>query len=309
MVGFCRRFIAGAAIGLFAWEALAAPRVEHVIAISIDGGNPEIIQRSRMPVLKRLMKEGAHTRVAKTITPPLTLPAHTSMLTGVGAEKHKVTWNNFSLTNGVVEVPTIFSAAKQAGYSTAMFVGKEKFRHLLQPGTVDEFGFNRAAAIVIAKDDSGGMDQKKEGNVFAKTVARDAADYIVKSKPNLCFIHFTDPDAVGHEYGWGSPEQLKAFADTDTGLGIVLKAIRKANLARHCVIIITADHGGHERGHNEGTLADMQIPWIAWGKGVKRRFAITDPVYTCDTAATVLWLLDLQPATPLDGTPVKSAFK
>src|SRR5262245_37892647 len=120
MIGFIRRFIVCAAILVFAGTAVAVPRVEHVFVISIDGANPEIMQRSEMPVLKKLMKAGAHTRVAKTITPPLTLPAHTSMLTGVGMEKHKVTWNNFSQTNGVVEVPTIFSVARQAGYSTAM---------------------------------------------------------------------------------------------------------------------------------------------------------------------------------------------
>jgi len=309
MIEFIGRFTSLVAVVFFAVAANAGPRVGHVFVISIDGGNPEVMQRSKMPVLKKLMKEGARTAVAKTITPPITLPAHASMLTGVEMEKHRVTWNHLSPTGSVVRVPTVFAVAKQAGFSTAMFVGKEKFRHLLQPGTVDEFSFDRTASIVIAKDASGKPDKTKEGNVFARVVATTAADYIVKAKPNLCFIHFTDPDTIGHEYGWGSPEQLKAFADTDAGLGVLLKAIRKAKLAAESVVIISADHGGHGRGHSEGTPEDMNIPWIAWGKNVKSRFTITDPVYTCDTAATVLWLLDLQPAGPLDGAPVKSAFK
>ena len=53
----------------------------------------------------------------------------------------------------------------------------------------------------------------------------------------------------------------------------------------------------------------MQIPWIAWGKGVKRGFAITAPVTTCDTAATALWLLNVSCPPLLDGTPVTSAFQ
>ena len=309
MTGFVHRCLVCALVCSLTGLAFAAPRAQHVFVISIDGGNPEIMQRSEMPILKKLIREGAHTFVAKTITPPITLPAHASMLSGVGADKHKVTWNTLSRTNGVIEVPTVFSIAKQARLSTAMFVGKEKFRHLLQPGMVDEFGFNRDATVVITKDDSGGTNLKKEGNVLAKTVATDAADDILKHKPNLCFIHFTDPDTFGHVYGWGSPEQLKAFADTDEGLGIVLKGIRQADIAKNSVIIISADHGGHERGHSKGTPADMQIPWIAWGKDVKEGFTITDPVNTCDTAATVLWLLDLQPAGPLDGTLVRSAFQ
>jgi arylsulfatase A-like enzyme len=146
MIGFVCRFIAIVLTGWFAAAVNAAPRTEHVFIISIDGGSPAVIQRSKMPVLKKLVKEGACSWTAQTIKPSITLPSHTSMLTGVGADKHKITWNNWSPAKGVVGVPTVFTAAKQAGFSTAMFVGKEKFRHLLQPGTVDEFCYDRAAS-------------------------------------------------------------------------------------------------------------------------------------------------------------------
>ena len=309
MIGFACRFVVLAVVCGFSLAASAGPRTEHVFIISIDGGKPEGIQQSKMPVLKKLVKEGACTWAAQTITPSLTLPAHASMLTGVPMEKHGITWNSWVPTNGIIGVPTVFTAAKQAGFSTAMFVGKEKFRHFLQPNTVDEFYFDAANAVVVMKSDRGDKIVKKEGNIFARMVATNAANYIVKNKPNLCFIHFTDPDTVGHEFGWDSPEQLKAFADTDAGLDIVLKAIRKAGIARRSVIIISADHGGHGKGHSKGTPEDMTIPWIAWGQGVKKRFTITAPVNTCDTAATALWLLGVQPATPLDGAVVSSAFK
>ena len=309
MVRRIRCFAVLAAICCFAPAASAAPRTEHVFIISIDGGNPDVIKRSRMPVLQKLVKEGACTWTAQTIRPVITLPAHTSMLTGLGVDKHKITWNDWSPTNGVVRVPTVFALAKQAGFSTAMFVGKEKFRHLLQPGTVDEFDYDRAHSLVVMKSDSGDREVRKEGNVFAKVVARNAAKYIVKNKPDLCFIHFTDPDTVGHEFGWNSPEQLKAFADTDVALGIVQKAIRQAGIAKHSVMIITADHGGHGRGHVQGTPDDLRIPWIAWGQGVKKHFELTTPVNTCDTAATALWLFGLELVTPLDGVVVTNAFK
>jgi hypothetical protein len=53
----------------------------------------------------------------------------------------------------------------------------------------------------------------------------------------------------------------------------------------------------------------MLIPWIAWGKGVKKHYEITAPVVTYDTAATALWLLDLPRYDVLDGKPVTSAFE
>jgi predicted AlkP superfamily pyrophosphatase or phosphodiesterase len=308
MIGFIRNSLVAVAAGCVALAAPAAPQAQHVFIISIDGANPQVLQRSEMPVVKKLAKEAAHTWVARTIIPSITLPSHTSMLTGVEMNKHKITWNNMSPTSGVVRVPTVFTVAKAAGLSTAMFVGKEKLWHLAPPGTVDEFSFNRAASLASSITDRGGSVIKTDGHVFAQDVAADAAAYILKHKPQLCFIHFAEPDTVGHQYGWGSPEQMRVLADTDAAIAQVIKAIRKAGLARKSVVIITSDHGGHERGHSKSTLADVQIPWIAWGKGVNKGHEIAAPVQTCDTAATALWLLGLQ-APPMDGVPVKSAFK
>ncbi len=289
--------------------ASAAPRAEHVFIISIDGGKPAVIAQSDMPVLKQLVTEGAHTWVADTTYPSITLPSHTSMLTGVGPTKHRVLWNEWIPSNGLVTVPTIFVEAKKAGLSTAMLVGKEKFRHLDLPGTLDVFDFNPAETTNVMKTMAGETKPMREDTVLAAKVARNAARYIVEKKPSLCFIHFTDTDNTGHKYGWGSPEQIKAFADVDAALGVVVKAIREAGIADQSVLIVTADHGGHDKTHGLSIPDDMNIPWIAWGRGVKKNFEITDPVVTYDTAATALWLLDLPRADNLDGKPVTSAFE
>ena len=289
--------------------AVVAAPVEHVFIISIDGGAPKVIHEARMPVLKQLTEEGAFSWSAQTIRPSLTLPAHTSMLTGVGTNKHNVSWNNWNPTNGMVNVPTIFSAAKSNGLSTAMFVGKEKFRHLALPKTVDEFGYDSTAATFILKSATGKSVKEKEGNVMATTVATNVAKHIVAKKPNLCFIHFTDTDTIGHEFGWGSPEQLLAFEDVDVALGVVMNALREAKIVERSVVIISADHGGHNKGHSKGEPQDMIIPWIAWGAGVKKNFEITESVNTCDTAATALWLLQAKPLMTLDGKLVSSAFE
>ena len=290
-------------------SAWAERRAEHVFIISLDGGKPAVMHQSQMPITDQLVAEGACTWEAQTIFPSITLPSHTSMLTGVLPAKHHILWNNYQPEKGLVQVPTVFALAKQAGCSTAMFVGKEKFKHLLLPGSVDEFSYNRSASGEVSKMMAGEKKAVKEGTVLTKTVAADAATYIQAQKPQLCFIHFTDTDNVGHKYGWGSPEQIKAFADEDAGIGEVLKALRAAGLAESSVVIITADHGGHAKTHGLNIPDDMNIPWIAWGKGVKKHFTIIAPVMTCDTAATALWLLDVPRPSDLDGKPVTSAFE
>jgi len=275
-----------------------APRVHHVFIISFDQGNPDLIEKSDMPVLHQMVAEGAHTWEAYTVVPSLTLPSHTSMLTGVGPQKHQILWNDYEPEKGLVTVPTIFSIAKESGLVTAMFVGKEKFKHLNLPGSVDDFVWPRP-----------------EDN--AKAVAKAFASAVLQLKPNLCFIHFRDPDSAGHKYGADSPEKIQALKDCDDALKTIKGAIAAAGLAEDTVIILTADHGSHNVKNKEGKIvgthgtadtADVKIPWIAWGKTVKRDFAVTAVVVQYDTAATALWLLGIPIPDIFWGRPVTSAF-
>jgi predicted AlkP superfamily pyrophosphatase or phosphodiesterase len=314
MLVFIRRRIVIPALALAAVGAFAAPRAGHVFIISIDGGKPAVMQNSVMPTLQELVREGAHSWAAQTIFPSITLPSHASMLTGVGPDKHQISWNNWLPGAGFVKVPTVFSEAKKGGAATAMFVGKEKMRHLSLPGTVDEFSYAAGKQEEIIKEagttkKDGKAKVVKEGTVKAAVVAAEAAAYIVARKPQLCFIHFPDPDSVGHKYGWGTPEQLEAFAEADSALAVVKAAIEKAGIAATSVMIISADHGGHDKTHGSNSPDDMTIPWIVWGQGVKRGFTITAPVTTYDTAATALWLLDRPIPESFDGKPVVSAFE
>ncbi len=286
---------------------MAAPRAEHVFVVSIDGGKPAVIKESVMPVINQLTAEGAYTWEASTIFPSKTLPSHTSMLTGVGPDKHNVLWNGFEPIKGMVKVPTIFSLlrAQDPKAVTAMFVGKVKFRHLWLKDSLDVFNYGGPQE---AKPVSGTPELEKS-KVPSQGVAKEAAPWIKEHKPKLAFIHLTDADSAGHASGWGSPEQKEAFKVTDQALGQVINAIKEAGIADTSVVIVSADHGGHDKTHGLDIPDDMHIPWVAWGKGVKKGFTITAPVKTFDTAATALWLLDVPLPAEFDGKPVTSAFE
>jgi len=281
----------------------APPRAEHVFIVSFDQAAPAGIQKAAMPVLKAMADEGAHTWQAYTIVPSLTLPSHTSMLTGVGIQKHQILWNDYQPDKGVVTVPTVFSLAKERGFTTAMFVSKEKFKTLVLPGSVDAY--------------------EMPANPVAQAVADAAAAQIKSAKPNLCFIHFGDPDVAGHKYGVDSPEKMQALADCDAALKTLRDAVQAAGIASSSVFILTADHGGHDipevkegqltgrmvGTHGSPATEDVQIPWIIWGKGVRPHTEITAPVVIYDTAATALWLLGIDAPESFWGRPVVSAFE
>lgn len=277
---------------LFLLFALGAPawaqrKADHVFIVSFDGGKPAVMQQCKMPTLMSMVKKGATTWQAQTIFPSITLPSHTSMLTGVSPSKHKVDWNEWEPKRGVITVPTIFKLAKSSNLKTAMFVGKPKFIHLFQEKSLNNFSLPSYSAA---------------------DAASAAAQYIKTSKPNLCFIHFTDSDSTGHMFGWGSDEQKEAFETEDKALDTILKAIESAGIQESSVVILSADHGGHGKTHGSNSPEDMTIPWIVYGCGVKSGSQIESGVTTYDTAATALWLLDVPLPAEFDGKPVKEAF-
>lgn len=282
------RFLATLCVfALSAPGAWAAPRARHVFIVSFDGGKPAVMKQSAMPTLFSMIRGGAHTWQAQTIFPSITLPSHTSMLTGVGPDKHKILWNDWQPARGLVAVPTAFTFARQRGLRTAMFAGKEKFKHLNLPGTLDAFDVP---------------------SYRARTVAQTAARYIETARPNLCFIHFSDPDGAGHQHGWGSPQQMQAFAESDAALALVQQAIGRAGIASSSVLLLSADHGGHDKTHGSNSPDDMIIPWTAFGASARAGYTITAPVTTYDTAATALWLLGVPVPANWNGRPVASAF-
>lgn len=265
---------------------------EHVIVISIDGLRADAIERAGAETLQRLMEEGSFSLEAETILPSITLPSHTSMLTGATPEMHGVLWNDEQLDEmGVIDTPTIFAVARQAGYETAAFFSKPKFQHLMAPGTLDY-----------------GQAPEGSGRWFAGYTAKSVELYLDQRTPNLLFVHFGEPDYAGHTIGWGSAVYRMAVRRAD---GAVARVLRKADDAfgrGNYSVIVTADHGGHGRTHGTDAHEDVTIPWIAWGKGIQESTELPRGIRTFDTAATALALLGLDLPTEHAGRPVTTAF-
>ena len=266
----------------------------NVVVVSIDGLRPDAIVRYGAPTLQRLMREGSYTLNARTIDPSTTLPSHTSMLTGQPPERHGVLWNNVvSAKADSIELPNIFSVARAHGYTTAAFFSKAKFEPLQRRGTLD---YSQAP---------GGLF----GRWLSERTMTDVAGYLQDARPNLLFIHLTDPDAAGHSAGWMTPEYGRAVLTADAAIDRLLGVAERAYGAGNFSLIVTADHGGHGTGHGTKDPQDVTIPWIAWGEGVRRGVLDETAIRTMDTAATVLWLLGLDEQTDWLGQAVTHAYE
>jgi predicted AlkP superfamily pyrophosphatase or phosphodiesterase len=264
----------------------------NVVVVSVDGLRPDAIQTYDAPTLQRLMREGSYTLSASTIHPSKTLPSHTSMLTGQPPERHGVLWNNVATADAdSIDLPNIFSVARSHGYRTAAFFSKAKFQPLQRVGTLD---YSQAP---------GGLF----GRWSSERTVSDVAKYLAGARPNLLFVHLTDPDAAGHQAGWMTAEYGRAVLAADRALEKLLHLAELVYGRGNFSVIVTADHGGHETNHGSSDPRDVRIPWIAWGKGVKPG-ALHSEIRTMDTAATVLWLLGLAPPADWAGQSVTEAY-
>jgi arylsulfatase A-like enzyme len=121
------------------------------------------------------------------------------------------------------------------------------------------------------------------------------------------FVHFPDGDLAGHEFGWMSRQQLRAYARDDKSFGSLVQSLKDHGMYESTIIIVTSDHGGHDTTHGTKSPEDMTIPWIISGPRVQPGIIDTQ-VHMMDTAATIAYVLGLPQPPEWDGVPVFEAF-
>jgi arylsulfatase A-like enzyme len=261
------------------------PDIRRVVIISIDGLRPDGLLHAKIPRISELITGGASTFSAQTVFPSTTLPAHASMLSGRCVAKHGITWDDLDPSKGRIQGATVFSVAKDAGLRTIMVVGKDKLITIDEPGTVDSFHVEASDEKII------------------QTALEEASAGF-----GILFVHLTLPDSYGHGYGWMSATYLQVIGQDDTYVGSLIDGLRTLHLWENTLLILTSDHGGHEKSHGSAQKEDMTIPWIIFGPRVLSWASIGVPVVTMDTAATAVWALGLDIPSDWDGRPVVEAF-
>ncbi len=252
-----------------------------VLVISVDGLRPDAITRAPAPNIMALAAKGARTFDAQTIRPSITLPSHTSMMTGFGPSEHGILWNDYRPGYVKETTPTVLGVAKKAGIRAVLVSGKEKFNALSPPGGTDVFVWA-----------SGG-----DADVAETAITELARGF------GLALVHFPGTDDMGHQQGWMSESYLAQVRAADAAVGKLL-----AKLPADTNVILTADHGGSGNNHAEDIPENTTIPWIIAGPGVRAGHQIQFDVWTTDTAATVAHLLKVKLPGKAIGRPVEEAF-
>lgn len=274
------------------------PKAKHVVVIGFDGLSPDGLEHGATPNFDRIMEEGSYSLHARSVLPTSSSTNWASMIMGSGPEQHGITSNAWEKDNFVL--PAVVQS-EDFLFPTIFHLVDNQIENAEVGAIYHWTGFGR----LFEKD---AVDYDINPKTEEET-AELAGNYIKSKKPNFTFIHFDHVDHAGHEFGHGSPEYYTSVEKSDELLGVVMKAIKDAGIEDETVVIISADHGGLGKGHGGESLQEIEIPFLVWGKSIKKNHKLKYPIYQYDNAATVAFVLGLKTPRAWIGKSVKNAFE
>lgn len=250
-----------------------------VLLILVDGMRPDSIPLCGDPAFERFFKSGTYCMDARTVWPSSTLPCHMSLFLSVDPQRHGTTTNTYAPqvrpVTGLVEV---LAAAKK---KSALLYTWEPIRDVCRPGKLEYSVYIHQHSNEIKK-------QEAEITQAAIALIRDEA-------PDFVFLYLGGADAWGHKTGWMTPEYLDLVHHAWLRIQDVLR-----DLPEEYTVMVTADHGGHDRIHGEQIAEDMTIPVTIHGPAFPKGKQL-DRFDIRDFAPTIVKLMGLEPDEDWEG--------
>ena len=288
--------------------------IRNVVLISIDTCRADHLScygysRKTSPNIDAVAAEGIRFNHCVSAV-PITLPSHSSMLTGTIPPYHNVRDNeNYYLDQANV---TLAEILRDNGFSTGAVIG----------AFVLDSQFGIAQGFDSYNDS---LEDKNKPDVGC--AERDAAEVTRLANLRLekyqderffLFLHYYDPHSPYLKHKRFTMPLLKHIYDgeivyTDHHIGRVIRKLKELNLYDSTLLIITADHGEGLREHNENTHgyliyhSTVHVPLIFKLPGGPKS-AVNDTVGLVDIVPTVCSLLGISVPSVVQGKDLSAYF-
>lgn len=255
--------------------------MEKVILISIDGMRPDGLLNCKNPYLDTLLKESTYTLDAKTVLPSVTLPCHMSMFYSVTPERHGITTNIY--TPPVRPIDGLFEQIAKAGKMSAMYYGWGPIRDVARSEHLKASEYVWAYAF----------------DNTDKMLTESACRYIEKDEPDFVFLYMVETDEKGgHDNGWMSDAYLECISKAIDNVKTVVE-----KFGDKYTVIVTADHGGHDRAHGSDMAEDVTIPMMFRGPRFEKGKKVSG-ISILDLTPTIADVLEINASREWEGKSV-----
>ena len=295
------------AAGVAVWSSSGSNRIRNVLIISIDTCRADHLScygfhRPTTPNIDAIAGEGVMFLQAQT-TNPLTLPAHSSMMTGTIPPVHGVLTNQGHRL-GDANL-TLAEVLRENAFQTGAVVGAFPME--------SRFGLNQG---FDSYDDDFGADPKSGflNERSAEAVSLSATRWLDQrdGNPFFLFVHYYDPhqrflppEPFATEYP--KDKYSGEIAYTDHCIGKVIAKLKELGLYDSTAIIITSDHGESLGDHLEVSHGffiyqpTIRIPLVVRTPGCEKGRKVESPVSLVDIMPTTLGMLGLDTPPDLQG--------
>lgn len=246
-----------------------------VIFILVDGMRPDALEQ--IPHAEVMRQNSYYTYKAQSVVPPITLPCHVSIFHSVDPSVHGVTENTLITYKGT----TIYDVLTENGYHSAMIYSWEPLRDLMHPGN-DIYQYRKESGVVI-------------GDAVNEELTNEALFYLEMGDPDFTFLYLGHPDSMGHTYEWMSQEYLDALQSSWNRIARIVDKYSKTH-----TIIVTADHGGHNKSHGKDIPEDMNVPLYILSPNIEPG-EIQGDASLLDIMPTVVDLFGIEPVADFQG--------
>ena len=287
--------------------AVPPPR-PNILLVTIDTFRADRTGVGLTPVIDRLGASGLRFTAAHSAV-PLTLPSHTTILTGLLPPAHGVRENGIDTLDARHQ--TVATLLKSAGYSTAAFVGAFVLDHRFglaqgfdtyddriprDPDATDRLEAERPASAVVDRALAwlGGASSPKS------------------PAPFFVWIHLYDPHAPYNPPKEFLPPGRAPYdgeiAYADAQLGRVVEALSAQGAMDHTMVVIAGDHGEGLGDHGEATHgmllyeSTLRVPLVIADRSRSLRPGTIDaPVSLAEIAPTILGAAGVTRAADMRG--------
>lgn len=284
----------------FLLSGQAAEKAKHVILIGLDGWGAYSVSKAEIPNIRKMMNEGCYTLKKRSALPSSSAINWASMFMGAGPELHGYTqWGS-----KVPELPS--REVTENGIFPTIFYLLHKARPEAEIGCLYEWEGIKYLADTLALDYHA---QAPDYNKHPEALCGMAEKYIKEKTPVLLAVCFDNPDHVGHAAGHDTPEYYAKLNELDIYVARIVQAVKDAGMFDETIFIITADHGGINKGHGGKTMQEMETPFIICGKNVKKGGEFSESMMQYDVASTIAYIFGLKQPQVWIGRPMKQVFK
>lgn len=250
------------------------------------------------PFLDNLAEHGIVFDNAESVA-PITLPSHTSMMTGLYPTKHQVRNNGMFVLGD--EFETLAEVFSENGYATGAFISAQVL--------VARYGLDQGFDLydddlTQARKTGQTMVPSRRGNVTLEAAKQWLAT-VPPDKPVFLWLHLYDPHAPydppgnfrsrfpGDPYGG-------EIAFADALVADLHATLDQSGRLDDTVFTVLADHGEGLGEHGENTHGfllhppTIHVPWILSTPATKQPMRVVDPVSIVDLSPLVTGLVGLE---------------